>query len=53
MTDEQKKEQAERERQCEMSIRHITNDTTFDDDEKMRRRAIDFVLSLYKEEASK
>ena len=53
MTDEQKKEKAERERQLEMRIRHITNDTMFDDDEKMRWRAIDFVRSLYKEEASK
>jgi hypothetical protein len=53
MTDEQKKERAERERQLEMRIRHITNDTTFDENENMRRRAIDFVLSLYKEEASK
>jgi len=53
MTDEQKKEKAERERQCEMSIRRIANDTMFDEDENMRRRAIDFVLSLYKEEASK
>lgn len=52
MTDKQK-EQAERERQCEMSIRHIANDTMFDDDEKMRWRAIDFVRSLWKEEASK
>jgi hypothetical protein len=52
MTDKQK-EQAEKERQCEMSIRHIVNDVMFDDDEKMRWRAIDFVRSLYKEEPSK